>query len=73
MTPDQAANFQVKTQPLTKVHCLVNTLPFQKVSFDFFVLTSVCLLTWNHMQMLLFKNHVPRNLSMCVTCLPVNL
>ena len=54
MTPDQAAHFQDKTQPITKVHCLGNALTFQKVSFDFFVLTSICLLTWNHMQMLLF-------------------
>ena len=72
MTPDQAAHFQAKMQTLMKVHCLKNALTFQ-VPLDFSVLTPASLLTWNHMQMLLFKNHVPTNLSMCGICLPVNL
>ena len=37
MTPEQSAHFQAKMQPLTKVHRLGNTLPFQKVSFFFFL------------------------------------
>ena len=72
MTPDQAAHSQAKMQTLMKVHCLQDALTFQ-VPFAFCVLTPASLLTWNHTQMLLFKNHVPTNLSMCGTCSPVNL
>ena len=53
------------------------SLPAEHLNFSegfipFFVLTSVCLLTWNLMQMLLFKIYVPRNFSLCGSCLPVN-
>ena len=71
MTPDQAAHFQDKTQPIMKVHCLGNTLTFQKVSLEFFVLTSIGLLTWNHTQMLLFlKPHSqkPQHVWHLLTC-----
>ena len=51
----------------------VECLSFSEDFISFFVLTSACLLTWNHMQMMLFTNHIPRNLSMCGTCLPVKL
>lgn len=71
--PDQGAHFQDKTQAITKVHCLGNTLTFQKVSFNFFVLTRMPP-DLESLQMLLFKNHCPET-SACVwhllTCKPI--